>query len=142
LSESALAKLAPHLPAMTAPWTAKAPLPGGDFPVGHVERVAEGLRTAAPFLSPEHARRLARAYGTRAMRIVEGARSPEDLGQYFGADLYEREVVYLIENEWARAAQDVLWRRTKLGLHIDAEGAKALEAWFATRRDLNRAPAA
>jgi glycerol-3-phosphate dehydrogenase len=142
LSESALAKLAHHLPPMTAPWTARAPLPGGDFPVGHVERVAEGLRAAAPFLSPEHARRLARSYGTRAIRIVEGARSPEDLGQKFGADLYEREVVYLIENEWARAAQDVLWRRSKLGLHIGPEDVKALEAWFATRRDLDRAPAA
>ena len=76
------------------------------------------------------------------MRIVEGARAPEDLGQYFGADLYEREVVYLVQHEWARAARDVLWRRSKLGLHIGVEGVKALEAWFEQKRGELRAPAA
>jgi glycerol-3-phosphate dehydrogenase len=142
LSESALAKLAPHFPAMTAPWTAAAPLPGGDFPVGGVERIAESLRASAPFLSVDHARRLARSYGTRAGKIIEGARKPEDLGQHFGADLYEREVIYLARHEWARAAKDVLWRRSKLGLHIGVEGIKALEAWFEQRRGELRAPAA
>ena len=142
LSESALAKLAHYLPAMTAPWTSKAALPGGDFPVGGVERLAESLRTSAPFLTIDHARRLAHAYGTRAGRIIEAAHKIEDLGQHFGADLYEREVVYLIEKEWARAAKDVLWRRSKLGLHIDVESVKALEAWFEKRRVEMRAPAA
>jgi glycerol-3-phosphate dehydrogenase len=142
LSESALAKLAPHFPAMAPSWTARAPLPGGDFPVGGVERIAEGLRAAAPFLALDHARRLARSYGTRAGRITEGAQKLEDLGQHFGADLYEREVVYLVRHEWARTAKDVLWRRSKLGLHIGAEGARALESWFDQRRGEMRAPAA
>jgi glycerol-3-phosphate dehydrogenase len=142
LSESALAKLAPYFPTMTASWTAKAALPGGDFPVGGVERVAEALRADAPFITPDHARRLARSYGTRARIIVEGARKIEDLGRHFGADLYEREIVYLIEKEWVRTAKDALWRRSKLGLHIDVESVKALEAWFEQRRVEMRAPAA
>jgi glycerol-3-phosphate dehydrogenase len=140
LSESALAKLAPYLPAMKPSWTAKAPLPGGDFPVGGVERIAVGLRAEAPFLGPDHARRLARSYGTRANRIIEGAQKLEDLGQHFGADLYEREVEYLVRHEWARTAKDVLWRRSKLGLHIGAEGVRALETWFDQRRGEMRAP--
>jgi glycerol-3-phosphate dehydrogenase len=142
LSESALAKLAPYFPAMGAPWTANAALPGGDFPVGGVERIAEGLRAAAPFLGLDHAGRLARSYGTRAGRIIEGAQRPEDLGQHFGADLYEREVEYLVRHEWARAAKDVLWRRSKLGLHIGADGVRTLEGWFEQRRGEMRAPAA
>jgi glycerol-3-phosphate dehydrogenase len=142
LSESALAKLAHFFPAMTAPWTAKASLPGGDFPVGGVERVAESLRASAPFIAADHARRLARSYGTRARSIVEGARKVEDLGRRFGTDLYEREILYLIEKEWVRTAQDLLWRRSKLGLHIDVESVKALEAWFEQRRVEMRAPAA
>ncbi|HWA42823.1 MAG TPA: glycerol-3-phosphate dehydrogenase [Hypericibacter adhaerens] len=142
LAESALAKLGSHFPGMTAPWTAKAPLPGGEFPVGGVDRIAEALRAGLPFIAPDHARRLARAYGTRAQRILEGVHRPEDLGPHFGADLYEREVIYLVRQEWARSARDVLWRRSKLGLHVGSEDIKALESWFEQKRGELRAPAA
>jgi glycerol-3-phosphate dehydrogenase len=142
LAEAALAKLAAHLPAMTEPWTAAAPVPGGDFPVDGFGRLTAQIESSFPFLGADHARRLARAYGTRAHRILEGARAAEDLGRRFGADLYEREVAYLADQEWARSAEDVLWRRSKLGLRLSAEEAQALQSWFGERRDRYRAPAA
>ena len=77
--------------------------------------------------------RLSRAYGTRLARIVGEAKSLRDLGRHFGADLYEAEVRYLIEQEYARTADDILWRRTKLGLRLDRKQRKALETWLGTR---------
>ncbi|MFZ5789380.1 MAG: glycerol-3-phosphate dehydrogenase [Pseudomonadota bacterium] len=142
LAEAALARLEAHFPAMTAAWTATAPLPGGDFPVDGVGPLIAELEASFPFLGADHARRLTRAYGTRARRILEGARGPEDLGRRFGADLYEREVAYLADREWARSAEDVLWRRSKLGLRVSAQEAQALQNWFGERRDRYRAPAA
>ena len=93
--------------------------------------------------------RLARNYGTRASAILEGARTTGDLGRHFGADLYEREVAYLMDQEWARSAEDVLWRRSKLGLHLSQNQADALGQWMRDRysettssRDTRRARAA
>jgi glycerol-3-phosphate dehydrogenase len=121
LAESALAQLAPHLPAPTGAsqgWTGRAPLPGGDFPVeGFDDQVALALRRY-PFLGPIFARRLVRAYGTLVPEILGAATKREDLGRDFGADLTEAEVRYLVNREWAVTAADIVWRRTKLGLRL------------------------
>jgi glycerol-3-phosphate dehydrogenase len=130
LAEAALAKLAEFLPARGKPWTAEAPLPGGDFPIDGLSAQVARLRAFCPACPPAQAERLARAYGTRARRIVEGARSGDDFGTRFGADLTEHEVRYLMEREWARTADDVLWRRSKLGLHFSGAEARRLDDWM------------
>ena len=131
LAEAVLNKLAPFLREARPAWTAQAPLPGGGFPVDGRAALAESLRRDHPFLTPQHAERLVAAYGARAQRIVGGARSLADLGRHFGATLTEAEVRYLMAEEWAQTAEDVLWRRSKLGLFMDAEGVAALEAFMA-----------
>ena len=132
LAESALAQLAPHLPAVTkrsAGWTAKTPLPGGDFPIRAFDAQLAGARTRYPFLAEAHLHRLLRAYGTRIEAILAGATSLADLGPSYGADLTEAELRYLVRAEWARSAHDVLWRRSKLGLRLNkAEAVRVDEA--------------
>ena len=76
---------------------------------------------------------LLRLYGTRAWRILRGAKTSGDLGRVFGSDLTEAEVAYLADNEWARAAEDVLWRRTKLGLKVDASAAQMIDEFLKSR---------
>ena len=134
LAEAALARLAGAFPGAGAPWTAQAPLPGGDFPWDGAGAQVAALRARYPFLDPRHARRLVRYYGTRASALLGDARRAEDLGRRFGADLTEREVAYQMEREWAREAADVLWRRTKLGLRLSPGEAASLEEWMAARR--------
>ena len=111
-------------------WTAEAPLPGGDFPVDGVAAEIARLGARYPFLAPAHASRLVFLYGTRASAILGDASSPGDLGRHFGADLYEAELRYLMAQEWAATAEDVIWRRTKLGLRLSAPEAAALEAFM------------
>ncbi|TKT80971.1 glycerol-3-phosphate dehydrogenase [Aquamicrobium sp. LC103] len=120
LSEHMLDEIGELIGAKGGPWTAQAPLPGGEFAVTAFEEEVAKLAADFPFLAPGHARRLTRLYGTRARLILGDARSPADLGRLFGADLYEAELHYLMEQEWARNADDVLWRRTKLGLRLSA----------------------
>ncbi len=133
LAEAALARLAPWFPQMTGAWTAGAPLPGGDFPVDGVPALVARLRAAHPFLDERFARRLVRAYGTEAADLLAGAAGAEDLGRCFGWNLTAREVAWLTDREWARTADDVLWRRSKLGLRLSADEAQALEAWMRAR---------
>ncbi len=130
LSEAALAKLGPFLPGMRAPWTARAPLPGGDFPHDGVAERIEQLQKTYPFLKPRTIRRLFRAYGTNVAAILGAASSAADLGQDFGAGLFEAEAAWLVEQEFARTAEDILWRRTKLGLHIGPDGTRRLQEWL------------
>lgn len=110
-------------------WTAAAPLPGGDFPAGGIEILVASARAKWPFLAENHARRLVQAHGTRMARVLGPARTLDDLGRRFGGDLTEAEVRYLMRYEWAETADDILWRRTKLGLHLTA-GEKAALARF------------
>jgi glycerol-3-phosphate dehydrogenase len=114
------------------PWTANALLPGGNFSgdVGIAE-LSHALRVAYPFVGEDHALRLVTTYGTRAPAILVGARRTEDLGICFGADLTEAEVNFLRHEEWAMEAEDVLWRRTRLGLRFTAGQAQALATWMA-----------
>ena len=83
-----------------------------------------------PFLTPDTVRRLVRAYGTRVERLLSGAKTPLDLGRTFGADLTEVEVLYLVKNEWAMSAADVVWRRSKLGLRISEAEVQDLDAYL------------
>ena len=134
LSEEVLERLQPFLPVAAAKsgWTGKAALPGGDFAVGAVPELEAGLKRAYPFLLPAHVSRLVRTYGTRVRLILGNATAMQDLGRHFGATLTETEVRYLATNEWAVTAEDVLWRRTKLGLRVTAAEASALDSWMRT----------
>jgi glycerol-3-phosphate dehydrogenase len=137
LAEAALDRLAPHLPAATrrrAGWTGQAPLPGGDFPVDGLAALAATLAAEFGFLEPAHARRLAALYGTRAKAVLGAARTAADLGISFGATLTEAEVRYLMAQEWAQTAEDVLWRRTKLGLALKSGEAERLARFMADVR--------
>jgi len=136
LAESAIALLAPHLPSAPnpRPWTSKAPLPGGDFPVRGFEALVSDLQGRYVRFDPAVIRRLARAYGTRAPQILKDAREPSDLGPDFGAGLSEDELAYLVENEWAITAADVIWRRSKLGLRLSQEEIERIDAFMTARR--------
>ena len=130
LAEAALAKIAPHFPAMKKHWTAGVALPGGDFPVDDVEPLIDHLRADYPFLDDEWARRLMRTYGLLAADILGNAKSASDLGTHFGATLYSREIDWTIENEWVMAAEDLVWRRTKLGLMLSPAEVASIEAYI------------
>jgi len=134
LAEHALGELKPFFPAMKPSWTERAKLPGGDMPGADFESFFVGFKARYPFLPQPLARRLARAYGTRADRFLGRARSLADLGEDFGSGLTAAEVDYLYEQEWARSAEDVLWRRSKLGLHVPPETVERLEAYLLTKK--------
>jgi glycerol-3-phosphate dehydrogenase len=130
LSESMLEKIEGFLGARGKAWTASAPLPGGDFDCRDFEGEVGLLKAAYPFLDGGLARRLTRLYGTRARALLGKAASLNDLGRNFGTDLYEAEVRYLIEQEWAMSAEDVLWRRTKRGLRLTKDQAAGLQSFM------------
>jgi glycerol-3-phosphate dehydrogenase len=130
LAESALAKLSPFFPAARAPWTARAPLPGGDFPQADVGRLTADLRAAYPFLDAYWAGRLIRAYGSEAPQVLGTAQTAADLGRDFGATLTEAEVRWLMAREYARTAADIVWRRSKLGLRMTAAQIDALQSFM------------
>jgi glycerol-3-phosphate dehydrogenase len=132
LAEHALEKLEPFLAAPTKAWTATAPLPGGDLPGADFDGFLVRLQRAKPWLPADLARRLARAYGSRLDRILCDAIDMAGLGRDFGGGLTEAEAIYLRDQEWARTAEDVLWRRSKLGLHVPAGTREALQAFFGT----------
>jgi glycerol-3-phosphate dehydrogenase len=130
LAEHALDKLQPVLGSGGPPWTRAAALPGGDLPDGDFEAFVQQLQETAPWLPPGVMRRYARAYGTRVERFLAGARGPDDLGEHLGDGLYEAELEYLRRHEWATSAEDILWRRSKLGLHVGAKTVAGLKAWL------------
>jgi len=132
LAESALALLTPHLPKapLPAPWTANSTLPGGDFPVLGFEALVSGFRTAYPALDPQTIRRLARAYGASTPQILGSAKTPADLGRAFGAGLTEAEINYLMNREWAMTAQDVVWRRSKIGLRLSPSQIEEIDVYM------------
>jgi len=130
LAEKAIEMLRPRFPDMDPSWTAGIPLPGGDFPLDGVKTLVSILRSGYPFLDMDWALRLVRAYGTDAAKMLADARTLEDLGVHFGWNLYAREVQWLMDREWAAVADDVLWRRSKIGLRLSEEEAAKLEAWM------------
>jgi glycerol-3-phosphate dehydrogenase len=135
LAEEAVDKLAQALQNGASSWTAGAPLPGGDMPNANFERFLSEFKQQHAWLPADLAHRLARAYGTRAKHVIGNARSVADLGRAFAPGLYEAELTYLRDTEWARSAQDVLWRRSKLGLHVEPGTldsiTRDIDTWFA-----------
>jgi glycerol-3-phosphate dehydrogenase len=132
LAEEALAKIAPRLGCRGRPWTAHALLPGGKLPGGSFAAFLRALERRYPWLPAALRQRLAHAYGDRAQRVLGAATSIADLGEEVVPDLYEREIEYLRRCEWARTAEDILWRRTKLGLHSRPDSTRTLDAWLAS----------
>ena len=130
LAEGALAKLTPLIGG-GHDWTAEAPLPGGDFPVRDRDDMISALLVDYPFLSPAWSRRLISAYGTDARLILDGAQSADDLGRDFGATLTEAELRWLMRREFARTADDVVWRRSKLGLRLTDDQIAAIDGYMA-----------
>jgi glycerol-3-phosphate dehydrogenase len=131
LAEQAVDQLAPRLKALGgAAWTGGSALPGGDFPVQGLDDLIVQLERDYPFLQPEDARRIGKAYGTEARRWLGGARRWNDLGENFGAGLSRAEVDWMRREEWAMTSDDVLWRRSKLGLVIPSEGRERLAAYL------------
>lgn len=141
LAEAALAKLAPFFPQMGGRWTAGKPLPGGDFPYGEVATMIAALQRDFPFLSDYWARRLTKAYGTDARRILGNAQSAADLGADFGATLTAAEVDWLVAHEFVRAAEDVVWRRTKLGLRMSSRQVDELRRYLERKAPMVHPPA-
>jgi glycerol-3-phosphate dehydrogenase len=135
LAEEALALLARTFPHMRGAWTRASTLPGGDIAPSHYDAWEGETSARHAGFDPGVIARLCRAYGTRVAALLGDADGPADLGTDFGAGLSRREVDYLIDNEWAETAEDILWRRSKLGLHIGEEGRAALEAYMAGVRE-------
>ncbi len=133
LAEAALAQIAPYFPHAGKPWTAAASLPGGNFAFEDVETLIGDLQRKYSFMTQRNVRRIFRAYGTESEHIFGGARFAQDMGKSFGL-LTERELAHLIEKEWARTADDILWRRSKLGLHLSSADQEALHLHLAPEK--------
>jgi glycerol-3-phosphate dehydrogenase len=130
LAETALEKIATVFPEASKPWTAGAALPGGDFPVDGVAEITQKLISDYSFLTLAWATRLIKAYGTDAFKLLGDAKIKEDLGQNFGATLTAQEVLWLVQREYAYDAEDIIWRRSKLGLRLTPQEIKILDKWM------------
>lgn len=130
LAEAAMVKLMPYFPKAGAAWTARVPMPGGDFPHDGVAALTARLKSDHPFLTDYWAGRLIRAYGTEATTVLGGATSADALGRDFGGTLTEAEVRWLMAREYAQTAADVVWRRSKLGLRLTTDQIEALDDWM------------
>jgi glycerol-3-phosphate dehydrogenase len=128
LAEAVMDKAEHFLGRRGSPWTANAPLPGGDFAADDFAAGIDELQASYPFLTRPLAARLFRLYGTQARTLLGDASTTDHLGKHFGAGLHEREVDYLVKREWALTADDIVWRRTKLGLDMTKAEIVALEA--------------
>jgi glycerol-3-phosphate dehydrogenase len=129
-AEWAVSRLTPFYP-MSPRWTAGAPLPGGDFAWAQFDAQVDQARERWRFLSEDHARRLVEAYGSRVAAVLGDAKEKTDLGPAFGPELTAAEVRYLMAKEWARFPDDILWRRSKLGLTMPPADREALAAFMA-----------
>jgi len=133
LAEEVLEQLLPYLPDRKPAWTETTSLPGGDFAFDTVSDQIDKLRQAYPFLGENDARRLVRSYGTRVYDLLGDARSLSDLGESFGAGLTACEIEYLMQHEWALTSDDILWRRSKLGLHLNNDQLARVDDWMKSR---------
>ncbi len=129
LAEAATNSICRHFPAAGGAWTKTAALPGGDFENQH--KLLGNLARQYPWLPVALAKRLVRTYGTLSAKLLDGCQSLDDLGKHFGGTLYAREVDYLVAEEWALNAEDILWRRTKQGLYLQPNERAQLESYLA-----------
>ena len=130
LAEHALEQLLPALGSTARAWTRSAPLPGGDIPDADFDGFHAEMSKRYAWIPPDMLGRLLRAYGTRVERVLGSASTLQALGQDFGGGLFEAELDYLRATEWAASAEDVLWRRSKLGLRLSPEARNEVAAWF------------
>jgi glycerol-3-phosphate dehydrogenase len=130
LAEHALEKLQPYFPTMKGNWTASKSLPGGDFAQHDLTEFTQQLKNKYPYLPEDMIVRYVHSYGTLSYTILEHVDRYEDMGEYFGAGLYAREIDYLVRHEWAETVEDILWRRSKLGLLQEQISMKALEKYI------------
>ena len=128
LAEEVLNQLKPFFPKLGNAWTAKTTLPGGDISTDSFPKFVSQLQIHYPWLSLNLAIRYAKSYGTRCHRFLENKQSLDDLGKHYGSGLYHSEIDYLITHEWAKSAEDILWRRSKLGLFLSASQQAELAA--------------
>ena len=134
LAEHAMEALSRFFPGLKPAWTERALLPGGDMPNADFDGFLADLKARKPFLEGPRAHRLARAYGTRLDAFLGQARREADLGRDFGAGLSEAEIDYLVQAEWASSAEDILWRRSKLGLHLSREAVADVRRYLETEQ--------
>ncbi len=130
LAEETVNLLKSHFPDMKPAWTALSPLPGGDFPNQDFEKFKAEFKNRYAWLPDEISHRYTKNYGTRAELILDNAKNINDLGENFTNGLYEKELIYLLQQEWAKTVDDILWRRTKLGLTIHQEAKNKLSDWL------------
>jgi len=140
LAEKTLQDLSPYFPKLGPQWTESQPLPGGDIACTDAKAYAKKLQQNYPWLSNAIASRYARSYGSLCHKFLQAANSFADLGQHFGAGLTEAEVKYLIEEEWAVTIEDILWRRTKQGLHLTEDEQLKLKLWLTKNLNLSKPP--
>ena len=130
LAEAAMNKLAPYFTEMKEPWTAKAPLPGATSATKHLTDIKEIIQEAHPWLPESLLSRYSRSYGLLSLTFLGGLNSEQDMGIHFGADLYQCEVDYLVKHEWSKTTEDIVWRRTKLGLVLGKEELNELDQYL------------
>lgn len=130
LAESVLEKVEELIGARKDSWTVNSSLPGGDFEVADYDVLVSKLKAEFTFLEFPLAQRLIRSYGTNAWTLMEGASNIKDMGKSFGGSLTEREVKYLVQYEWAESAEDIVWRRSKLGIRLSKQEISALDEWM------------
>jgi len=135
LAEHALRELQPWLKAEKGDWTSGSSLPGGDVDWADLSAYKQQLAKRYAFLGEDVCQRVFKCYGTRAEVWLADATSVSDLGQHFGAGLYQAEVDYLMQQEWAVVAADVIWRRTKLGLRLSEEQQAELQSYMSGAAD-------
>ena len=131
LAERVMDALAPTFPDIKGHWSSGEPLPGGDFSEAGKDRAVCVIQRKYPFLDMEWAERMVSAYGLDAVHILVGATGTTHLGRHFGGTLYAREIAWMRNMEWARTAEDVLWRRSKLGLVLDEKQTVAIDKFMA-----------
>ena len=135
LAEAVLEKVEVKLGPKKAAWTAEVPLPGGDFPMEGFSDILTLVRKKYPFLDTHQAVRLLRAYGTQIYNVLGNATSESDLGRDFGNGLFEKEVRYLMTEEWAQCADDIVWRRSKLGIGMTSNQLSDLDNWMQAQQE-------
>jgi len=131
LAEEAMAMVASYFPAAGPSWTANEPLPGGD--VGHFNAFRDAMHANYSTLGRELVEAVVRRHGSRTPKVFKEARMPEALGRNFGAGLTEKEIKYFVTEEWAETAEDILWRRTKCGLHMTEAQRAAVADYMRSR---------